>query len=117
MSSPSRPPLPYDFLPPVPSFGLRSDDEGETWKGILRNTKCGAPAIDPDDPKGKIVDQRQKATVDAKGQQRVTGFAKGGNFTKIAPTEIGGAFRQAAQDAPEALDRHVLAPMQLSSLR
>jgi len=61
--------------------------------------------IDPDDPKSKIVDQRQKAKVDPKGQQRVTGFAKGGNFTKVPAQEIGGAFRQAAQDAPEALDR------------
>ncbi len=61
--------------------------------------------IDPDDPKGKIVDQRQKAMVDAKGQQRVTGFAKGGNFTKVPAQEIGGQFRQAAQDGPEALDR------------
>ena len=61
--------------------------------------------IDPDDPKGKIVDQKQKAHVDPKGQQRVTGFAKGGNFTKMPVGEIGGAFKQAAQDAPEALDR------------
>jgi hypothetical protein len=61
--------------------------------------------IDPDDPTSKIVDQRQKATVDPKGQQRVTGFAKGGNFTKVPAQEIGGAFKQAAQDAPEALDR------------
>jgi photosystem II stability/assembly factor-like uncharacterized protein len=29
----------------------RSDDEGETWKGILADTKCGAPAVDPDDPR------------------------------------------------------------------
>lgn len=61
--------------------------------------------IDPDDPKGKVVNQRQKAMVDAKGVQRITGFAKGGSFTKVAPQEIGGAFKQAAQDGPEALDR------------
>jgi photosystem II stability/assembly factor-like uncharacterized protein len=29
----------------------RSDDEGETWKGILGHRKCGAPAIDPGDPR------------------------------------------------------------------
>lgn len=61
--------------------------------------------IDPDDPKSKIVNQRQKAVADAKGQQRVIGFAKGGNFTKVPAGEIGGAFKQAEQDAPEALDR------------
>lgn len=29
----------------------RSDDEGATWKGILRDTKCGVPALDPGDPR------------------------------------------------------------------
>lgn len=29
----------------------RSDDEGETWKRILPNTKCGVPSIDPQDPR------------------------------------------------------------------
>lgn len=28
----------------------RSDDEGATWKAVLRGPKCGAPAVDPDDP-------------------------------------------------------------------
>ena len=65
----------------------------------------GERPIDPDDPKGKVVNQQQKAMVDARGQMRITGFAKGGNFTKVAPQEIGGAFKQAAQDGPEALDR------------
>ena len=61
--------------------------------------------IDPEDPKSKIVDQRQKAFANAKGQQRVIGFAKGGNFTKVPAQDIEGAFKQAEQDAPEALDR------------
>jgi uncharacterized coiled-coil DUF342 family protein len=61
--------------------------------------------IDPDDPNSKIVNERQKARVDPRGTHRVTGFAKGGTFQKVPAKEIGGAFRQAAQDAPEALDR------------
>ena len=35
MTSPSRPPLPYDFMPGVPSFNLRSDDvaDGQMMSG------------------------------------------------------------------------------------
>ena len=61
--------------------------------------------IDPNDPKSKIVNQRQKAEVDPKGMQRLTGYARGGNFNKIPAKAVEGAFQQATQEAPEALDR------------
>ena len=61
--------------------------------------------IDPNDPNSKIRQERQAAKVDSRGQQRVTGYARGGNFNKVPSKEVGGAFRQAAQDGPEALER------------
>lgn len=87
-------------------------DAEERILGQLRGNglgEGGAPGaerpIDPDDPKGKVVDQRQKTDMNPRGTHRVTGFAKGGNFMKVPAKDIGGAFKQAAQDAPEALDR------------
>jgi hypothetical protein len=61
--------------------------------------------IDPNDPNSKISPERSRAEVSGKGQQRITGYARGGNFNRVPAKEVGGAFRQAAQDGPEALDR------------
>jgi hypothetical protein len=59
-----------------------------------------------EDPKdAKIVPQRQKGESDPKAQQRITGFMKGGTFARVPSKEVGGAFRQAVQDAPEAIER------------
>jgi hypothetical protein len=61
--------------------------------------------IDPNDPNSKIRDERSRAKVDAKGAQRLTGYARGGTFNKIPAQAVEGAFRQAAQESPEALER------------
>jgi hypothetical protein len=61
--------------------------------------------IDPNDPDSKIKNERQKAEVELRGQQRVTGFVRGGSFSKIPARAVEGAFQQAVQSAPEAIDR------------
>lgn len=65
----------------------------------------GRRRADPNDPNSKIKQERTMTKVDPKGVQGVTGYARGGTFSKIPAQSVGGAFQQAAQEAPEALDR------------
>lgn len=65
----------------------------------------GRRRADPNDPNSKIRQERTQTKVDPKGVQGVTGYARGGTFSKIPAQSVEGAFRQAAQEAPEALDR------------
>lgn len=70
----------------------------------------GVRPVGPEDPNSQIVDKRQQGESDPKGQQRITGFVKGGTFSKIPARDVGGAFKQAVQEAPEALDRQRIPP-------
>jgi hypothetical protein len=65
--------------------------------------------IAPDAPTENF-DARQRADVDPTGKQRITGFTRGGAFTKIPAREVGGVFRQAVQDAPDAIERQRVPP-------
>ena len=65
----------------------------------------GRRPIDPNDPNSKIINQRQKAQVNPNSQQRIVGCSSGGNFNKIPAKEVDGKFRQAQQQAPEAIER------------
>jgi hypothetical protein len=58
-----------------------------------------------EEPKSKTVDGRQKGETDPQAQMRVSGFTKGGTFRPVPAREVGGAFRQAVQEAPEAIER------------
>jgi hypothetical protein len=70
----------------------------------------GPRPIDPADPKGKSRAERSRAANDAKGVQRIAEYARGGTFNKIPAKAVEGAFRQAAQDAPEAIERQLIPP-------
>jgi hypothetical protein len=86
--------------------GLDGEGDDPDGDGLGQgNRPGGRRSAGKDDPNSKIVNERQRAEVNPKGQQRITGYARGGTFKKVPATEVEGAFRQAAQDAPEALDR------------
>ncbi len=77
--------------------------------GRLNGRKGGGPPgtlrpVAPDDPNIKAKNERQKGQIDPKGQLRITGFSRGGTFSKVPAREVGGAFKQAVQDAPEAIE-------------
>jgi hypothetical protein len=50
-------------------------------------------------------DARQDGGADEKGRRYISGYRRGGTFSKIPAREVGGTFRQAAQEAPAAIER------------
>lgn len=61
--------------------------------------------------------ERQKLQEDEKGKLRVVGYGQGGTFSRVPAREVGGAFRQAVQEAPEAMDRQRVPPEYADFLR
>jgi hypothetical protein len=57
------------------------------------------------DGKNDFKDEKQKGDLNLDTQFRVDGMQKGGSFSKIPSGQVGGVFRQAQQDAPEAIER------------
>ncbi len=89
--------------------GINEDlDDGEPGNGMGKGRSRrpgGRRPIDPNDPDGKVVNERQRGQADPTGQNVFAGFAKGGQFSRVPAKQVEGAFRQAVQEAPEALDR------------
>jgi hypothetical protein len=64
-----------------------------------------------EEPKNsKIKDDRLPGQLDPSGQMQISGFSRGGTFSKIPAREVGGAFKQAVQEAPEAIERQQIPP-------
>src|SRR5262249_47569684 len=59
----------------------------------------GVRPVGPEPKDSKITPFREKGDSDPKGQQRITGFTRGGTFQKIPSAEVGGAFKQVSQEA------------------
>jgi hypothetical protein len=78
----------------------------EAWKnGLGKGNRPGTLRPTAPDAPTKNKDARQRADVDPTGKQRIIGFSRGGSFSKVPAREVGGVFRQAVQDAPEAIER------------
>jgi hypothetical protein len=54
-------------------------------------------------------DAKQEGHLDTKGQLKIMGVGEGGTFKKISSGNVEGAFRQAVQEAPEAME-HLRVP-------
>jgi hypothetical protein len=61
--------------------------------------------------------ERQPGELDPRGGLRVSGFSKGGTFTKVPAKEIQGTFRRAEQEAPEAIERQRVSPEEAEMLK
>jgi len=88
--------------------GCECDREGNLPGGMgkkMSKNPGGKRPVGEDPKDSKIIDQRQHAATDRKGQMRITGFTKGGSFSKIPAKEVGGAFQQADQQSSEVIDR------------
>jgi uncharacterized coiled-coil DUF342 family protein len=73
------------------------------------------PAADDANTTGKA--ERQRAELSGKTQFTVTGVQKGGTFSKVPANQVGGVFRQAQQDAPDAIERQQVPPDAAEILR
>jgi uncharacterized coiled-coil DUF342 family protein len=79
--------------------------------GLGQGRRPGGSRPKGEDPRdSQIVNARQHAETDPNAQHHVTGFTKGGIFSRVPAREVGGAFKQAVQDAPDAIDRQRIPP-------
>jgi hypothetical protein len=81
------------------------------FDALGKGRRAGRRRPEGEEPKNsQIVNARQHAESDPKAQHHITGFTKGGIFSRIPARAVDGAFKQAVQDAPEALDRQRIPP-------
>jgi len=80
-------------------------DANGNRNGLGKGRNPGSIRPIGEEPDSATPDAREKGVVDPNGQQFITGFARGGTFKKIPAAEVGGAFKKADQDAPEAIER------------
>ncbi len=92
-------------------------DANGNRNGLGKGKRPGGIRPIGEDPDSNDVDAREKGITDPNGQQFITGFSRGGTFKKIPSTEVGGAFKRAVQEAPEAIERQRIPPDAESQVR
>src|SRR5262249_52734329 len=85
-------------------------DQGKKGDGMGAGGPPGGKRPVAKDGVKEFHDARQEGSDDEKGQRYISGFRRGGTFSKIPAREVGGTFRQAAQDAPAAIERQSVPP-------
>lgn len=86
-------------------------------RGLRPNGRPGGPRPEGQEHETRHKDAKHKSPVDPTGKMRITGFTRGGTFSRIPAQQVPGAFRQTAQEAQEAIERQRIAPEQAELLK
>jgi len=87
--------------------GQESDQNGDGFsegRGPGQKGAANGPRPKPKEGKTNNYDARQKADFDSKGKKVFEGFAPGKNFAPKSGPEMAGDVKDAAQEAPEAIE-------------
>lgn len=86
-----------------------SENQGQMAQAGPSGPNNGGEGAGPREESGKVdtdsVDSRERGVLDTKGQVIHSGYAPGRNYRKKPSAEIEGDIKQAAQEAPEAIER------------
>jgi hypothetical protein len=84
--------------------------------------KAGGPPgtrrpVNEDGPQLGVNSAKQRGALNPNTIYRITGERKGGTFTPIPASQVGGAYQQAQQDSPQAIERQQVPPEAAEMLR
>lgn len=89
----------------VPRNGLGGGGPPGTTRPMGKDAPTGAKS------------EKQQGQHDPKGELSISGFRRGGTFSRIPAKEVGTTFNQARQEAPEAMERQAVPPDAADLLR
>lgn len=96
---------------------LLLDLQEELQDGMVGGPPGGRRPVAENGPETGAVNAKQKGAFNPNTAFRATGERKGGTFTPIPAGQVGGAYQQAQQEAPQAIERQQVPPDAAEMLR